>query len=351
MREFMNLAERAQPSMVNSMGRPIAFSEEAMVNFWNWFGASKVRDKLGRPLVVFHGTDADFRAFDPSMSNVQSNTGVPRGAFVFSDHAGVSSSYSMAQYDVQGWRDEETTQAFRDIMKTGTWEDQLEFLAQHPSGYDDYKDGGNVMPVYLKMLKPLIVDAKGDHWNMVHFQPKDYRSPEEFSTNEIAQVAMEEGYDGCIIRNVKDVSKGPTYIATTYFVFRQNQIKSALTNTGAYADHHDITEGEDEHPWTTASAQAFVSELSSRVQGYDLEIVGGIVRRGYSDKDVDILLKKNAAFSDPDEAADAMEAMGARFQGRIEKMPMEGWFLPDGRRVDFFYAEKGDKRKKRKVID
>lgn len=250
MRDFMTLVEGLlnEKSMVatttNSAGRPISFSEEGMGNFWNWFGSSKVRDKQGRPLVVFHGTDTDFKAFDPVFSNRQSNTGVPLGAFVFSDHAGVSSSYTMGQYDVKGWRDPATTQAFRDLMKTGTWEDQLEFLAQHPSGYDDYKDGGNVMPVYLRMLKPLIVDAKGMHWNMVYFQPKGYRTPEEFSTNEVAQIAMEEGYDGCIIRNVKDVSKGPTYIATTFFVFSPNQIKSALANTGSFSHESDITESD-----------------------------------------------------------------------------------------------------------
>jgi hypothetical protein len=105
------------------------------------------------------------------------------------------------------------------------------------------------------------------------------------------------------------------------------------------------------HPWTLENAKAFVADLQSRVRGYDLEIVGGVIRKGYSDKDVDIVLTKNAEFSHADEAADAMQAMGAAFKGRIDKIPMEGWFLADGRRVDFFYAEKGDKRKRRPVVE
>lgn len=33
-------------------------------NFWKWFGDSKVVDKDGNPLVVFHGTDTTFKMFD-----------------------------------------------------------------------------------------------------------------------------------------------------------------------------------------------------------------------------------------------------------------------------------------------
>jgi ADP-Ribosyltransferase in polyvalent proteins len=34
--------------------------------FKSWFGASKVVDEQGNPLVVYHGTTADFDAFDPA---------------------------------------------------------------------------------------------------------------------------------------------------------------------------------------------------------------------------------------------------------------------------------------------
>ena len=32
-------------------------------NFWKWFGNSKVVDKQGNPIVVYHGTDNKFDAF------------------------------------------------------------------------------------------------------------------------------------------------------------------------------------------------------------------------------------------------------------------------------------------------
>lgn len=50
----------------NSDGNPIAKSQAALENFWNWFGDSKVVDEDGRPLVVYHGTNEEFEAFDLS---------------------------------------------------------------------------------------------------------------------------------------------------------------------------------------------------------------------------------------------------------------------------------------------
>ena len=50
-------------TVYNSNGERIAKSAEALTNFWNWFGDSKVVDKDGRPLVVYHGTGAEFDTF------------------------------------------------------------------------------------------------------------------------------------------------------------------------------------------------------------------------------------------------------------------------------------------------
>lgn len=48
---------------LNSEGRPIHPTQEGIRNFWRWFGDSKVVDSQGRPLVVYHQTDADFSEF------------------------------------------------------------------------------------------------------------------------------------------------------------------------------------------------------------------------------------------------------------------------------------------------
>ena len=57
-----------QRSTVNSNGQPLAQTEEGVRAFWEWFGDSKVVDEQGRPLVVYHGTAADFDIFKNSPS-------------------------------------------------------------------------------------------------------------------------------------------------------------------------------------------------------------------------------------------------------------------------------------------
>lgn len=50
-------------TVYNSNGERIAKSAEALRNFWNWFGDSGIKYK-GRPLVVYHGTNAQFDTFN-----------------------------------------------------------------------------------------------------------------------------------------------------------------------------------------------------------------------------------------------------------------------------------------------
>lgn len=61
-------------TVYNSNGERIAKSAEALTNFWNWFGDSKVVDEDGRPLVVYHGTNAEFNSFNKSRTGIFFNT-------------------------------------------------------------------------------------------------------------------------------------------------------------------------------------------------------------------------------------------------------------------------------------
>ncbi len=56
----------ARPT-TNSNGQRIAQTAEGLRNFWRWFGDSKVVDADGKPLVVYHGTNADFDEFKVEM--------------------------------------------------------------------------------------------------------------------------------------------------------------------------------------------------------------------------------------------------------------------------------------------
>lgn len=65
----------------NSNGDLIATNEESLINFWRWFGDSKVVDEQGRPLVVYHGTDA------PDIEEFRGD------AFFFSRFSDIAGSY------------------------------------------------------------------------------------------------------------------------------------------------------------------------------------------------------------------------------------------------------------------
>lgn len=156
--------------------RPVTETPE----FKTWFGDSKVVDENGAPLVVYHGTNADFSAFDPSAQG-SSGQGSGEPGFFFE-----ASPDNAGRYTRQG-------------------------------------GGGNVMPVYLSLKNPLIVErtnAKYDYdgsYNRVAFA-------------NFIDDALEAGHDGVIFRDVLDRGKR----STQYVAFYPEQIKSAIGNRGTF---------------------------------------------------------------------------------------------------------------------
>lgn len=131
--------------------------------FKRWFSGSKVVDSQGKPLVVYHGTNADISVFDPAFRG--QNTGAPsaREGFFFTDSAEVASGYAT---DAGGGQ------------------------------------GDNVIPVLLSIKNPLVYDFGGSE-----YRDKSYAGL-------IAQ-AKSEGRDGAIFLNTDDsMVKGPK-IGTT----------------------------------------------------------------------------------------------------------------------------------------
>lgn len=130
--------------------------------FRAWLGESKVVDTLGRPLKVYHGTEHEFTTFHD-------------GAFFTDD-------YMIA---------------------------------------DGYANGEIVLEVFLKIERPLVVDAKGRKWD-------DLKSKYGKSTRDICgNIPLE--YDGVIFRNIKDsVIDDADYQdpVTVYFVRSGLQVKS-----------------------------------------------------------------------------------------------------------------------------
>lgn len=142
--------------------------------FKEWFGDSKVVDAQGKPLVAYHGTNAEIEAFDPGrLGSATGDEGAREGYFFTS------------QPDEAGHYAREAT-----------------FSADR-AAYDAGARGA-VYPVYLRMTNPLRVDYAATT------QP------------EVIKEAKAAGHDGIID------ARGD------YVVFSPEQIKSAIGNRGTF---------------------------------------------------------------------------------------------------------------------
>lgn len=203
--EILNIDGIDRPT-TNSSGALIAQTEDGIRNFWRWFGRSKAVDDKGRPLVVYHGTTADIEAFDPSKANENTYLGGTENTVFLSDNPDVASSYAGRRTNMTG----------------------LE---------ESYAAGSNVVPVYLKIDKPLKANAKGEGWQDIQYKGDFY------STADLASLAQESGKDGAIISRVVDYrdkgatgksEENTTKPSTTFVVFDPTQIKSAVGNRGTF---------------------------------------------------------------------------------------------------------------------
>lgn len=104
-----NEAERFVMSAIDRSGEPVqagrtdnlsakqaaqAGDQTQTENFRRWFGDSKVVDAEGKPLVVYHGTEADFSVFDPEKIG-SANTQTKRGSgFYFAKDPALTSRYA-----------------------------------------------------------------------------------------------------------------------------------------------------------------------------------------------------------------------------------------------------------------
>lgn len=198
--------------------------------FVEWFGDSKVVDKNGEPLVVYHGTSADFDEFDTAGGND------------LGSHFG-----SIRQSD--------------DLNKT---------------------EGGRTIPVYLSIKNPLrlpdlerwndesMLPNLKEHGIDVEIPKREYVSA-DMATNYMHNIKMKRkaiaaaldkaGYDGIVYSNTFEGGgeklKGDA--ADSYIVFSPRQIKSATGNRGTFDPaSNKITESiADQYGLTASERLAF----------------------------------------------------------------------------------------------
>ncbi len=157
--------------------------------FRSWFKESKVASASGKPIIGYHGTNAsDFEAFDPARAGT--NVGRNISGFYFADEE------------------------------------------QSARGY-----GSRVIPVYLSIQRPLVVDYNGLNWDGIDIDEETGQEVQAFPPiDQIVEEAKRDGYDGVIAMNVSDVGADgdERIVGTTFVAFEPNQIK-AVDNRGTWS--------------------------------------------------------------------------------------------------------------------
>lgn len=175
--------------------------------FKKWFGDSKVVDEKGKPLVVYHGTEADFTRF-ADLGNL--------GIGHFAKHP-------------------ELTNDFLNV-------DRGSALGVKNPRFDVES---NVKPVYLQLQNPIKLPDLTS-WNLTSVQaalstklkksaPELVREIKTVQTSEeLVRLLLENGYDGFVYTNQWEGLNLPENERESYIVFEPEQIKSATGNVGTF---------------------------------------------------------------------------------------------------------------------
>ncbi len=177
--------------------------------FWKWFGDSKVVDKHGNPLVVYHGSSNTFNAFKHMNRR--------RGGLIY---------FSRRQKDAMEYARNSEREHVTDKENSKPVIYSVYLRLENPFDSDNKNHVEKVSRLLLKHegrdLESWIKYLEVGEFTMI-----------EYSAPEIKQA----GFDGALVREWKDDPANKRDFA----VFKPSQIKSATGNDGTWdADDADI---------------------------------------------------------------------------------------------------------------
>lgn len=162
-----------------------------------WFGKSKVTNSDGSPMVVYHGTNQDFDSFNPA--TVGDNFGADSRGFFFTNDRKMASDY--AENDTIGM---------------------------------NKREGANVIPAYVSLQKPLVIDdafLKAQGMQKIGID-EDVVTFWDSYQSLIYDWMDEAKSDGAIlVDNTYKVGGEPTKMVVA---LKPEQVKSAIGNSGKF---------------------------------------------------------------------------------------------------------------------
>ncbi len=197
--------------------------------------SSKVVDENGEPKVVYHGTASEFSIFNRDFLGSSTHATSARIGFFFADNQRTAEGYGRYASESEARRLYERAS---ELERQGKW-GEAEELQMRADELSLQETSGIVMPTFLNVRNPYIVDAEG----------ADFRD-----TGNIFSEFSPEKYDGMIVRSLNDNIDGD-YIADHYIVLGSNQIKS-IDNRGTFDNSNpDIYMQEARTPDTSDLSQ------------------------------------------------------------------------------------------------
>ena len=195
----------------NSLGEKIIPDDDPvkLQNFWNWFNGSKIITRSGKPLVVYHGSNAEFSLFDKERVK-------GKGSYW-------SDGFYFTTYNKPNEKDEYN----RGASHYGKIVYAVYLSIKNPFIIKNYKDGQRLEELLVVDSGLNKTDKFGDSWAKFVL---GYRS--ELTQEEIRARLLNAGYDGII--NASLYSKNEVYI----IAFEPNQIKS-INNNGEFSMSSD----------------------------------------------------------------------------------------------------------------
>jgi hypothetical protein len=152
----------------NANDQPIHPTLAGVRNFWAWFGDSKAVDDRGRPLVLYHGTVADFPEFSVEGANIESDWG--RGVYLTNEPGDVSRNYAGIGPDLENKIERRAEQIEREKLDAldevsgfdSAEQERVRAEAKAEATAELVQHGGAVLPLYVSLRNPVIVGGDNE---------------------------------------------------------------------------------------------------------------------------------------------------------------------------------------------
>lgn len=193
--------DEPEPPLADSDGRKLSAKQSA------YFKHSKARDENGNLLTLYHGTmNAGFTRFENQLTDGRG------AAFFFTDSRDTAVVYAGQERE-----------AFAPSRAEASLFEKVSMIAYREGFAEKYNmEWKGVYEAYLDLRDPLELDAKGAYWDKLRGKMKG-KPGTVHTTDDWAEYAREKGYDGLLVRNVRD---GSEEVATVCVAFEPRQVKS-----------------------------------------------------------------------------------------------------------------------------